>query len=219
MNRRTIFFAIFAIAVSLGCVRLGFWQISRLRERQARNAMILGRLEQPPVPVRALAGDSTDRFRRAMVSGRYDFGNELLYALRPRDGSPGVNILTPLVIGGRSMGGRVASMLAADGFVCDGLLMFAYPLHPAGDPERLRSAHLARISAPTLCFNGTRDSLCRRDLMEAAVSPLAPRWTMHWLEGADHGFHLPRSAGRSEAEVLTEIEQATRRWLDGLPQG
>jgi predicted alpha/beta-hydrolase family hydrolase len=121
-----------------------------------------------------------------------------------------------LLLGGRSMGGRVASMLAADGFVCDGLLLFAYPLHPAGEPERLRSAHLPRIAVPTLCFNGTRDRLCRPDLMEAAVAPLAPRWTMHWLEGADHSFDVPRGAGRTEAEVLAEIDAATRTWLASL---
>src|SRR3989442_6820958 len=71
-----------------------------------------------------------------------------------------------LIIGGRSMGGRVATMMAADGFACDGLLLFAYPLHPAGQPGKLRDAHLPRIKVPVLCFNGTRDSLCRPDLME-----------------------------------------------------
>jgi surfeit locus 1 family protein len=98
MRRGTIFFAIFAIAVSLGCVRLGFWQISRLRERQARNELVFSRLEAPPVPVHALIGDTANRFRRATAEGRYDFDHELIYALRPREGSPGVNILTPLLI-------------------------------------------------------------------------------------------------------------------------
>src|SRR5262252_7178451 len=71
-----------------------------------------------------------------------------------------------LVIGGRSMGGRVASMMAADGFECDGLLLAAYPLHPAGQEEKLRVAHLPAIRCPVLCLNGTRDALCRRGLME-----------------------------------------------------
>lgn len=98
MRRGTIFFAIFAIAVSLGCARLGFWQISRLRQRQARNELVLGRLEAAPVPARALVGDTGNRFRRTTAEGRYDFDHEMVYALRPRDGSPGVNILTPLLI-------------------------------------------------------------------------------------------------------------------------
>jgi predicted alpha/beta-hydrolase family hydrolase len=93
-----------------------------------------------------------------------------------------------LIIGGRSMGGRVATMLAADGYTCDALLLFAYPLHPAGQPEKLRDAHLPQIRVPVLCFNGTRDSLCRRDLMERALKTVTAPWTMHWIEGADHSL-------------------------------
>jgi surfeit locus 1 family protein len=98
--RRTILFAVFALLVSAGCVRLGFWQISRLRERQARNAAVLARLQQPARPVTALAGDTAVRFRRAWAEGRYDFANELVLATRSRMGSPGVHILTPLLLGG-----------------------------------------------------------------------------------------------------------------------
>jgi uncharacterized protein len=121
-----------------------------------------------------------------------------------------------LVLGGRSMGGRAGSMLAADGYPCQGLLLLAYPLHPAGQPEKLRDAHLPKITVPVLCFNGTRDSLCRRDLMQAAVQGLGDRWTMHWLEGADHGFHVLKSSGRSDADVLTEIGRTTAAWMKGL---
>ena len=121
-----------------------------------------------------------------------------------------------LFLGGRSMGGRAASMLAAEGFATDGLLLFAYPLHPAGKPEKLRDAHLASIAAPVLCFNGTRDALCRQDLMEAVVARLPRTWTMHWLEGADHSFHVLKSSGRSDADVIAEIAQVTRGWLRRL---
>ena len=121
-----------------------------------------------------------------------------------------------LLLGGRSMGGRVASMLAADGFPCDGLLLLAYPLHPAGKPEELRDAHLAKIEVPVLCLNGTRDALCRRDLMEGVVDRLTDGWTMHWLEGADHSFRVLKSSGRSDAEVLGEIAEACAAWASGL---
>jgi hypothetical protein len=121
-----------------------------------------------------------------------------------------------LILGGRSMGGRAASMLAAEGYACDGLLLLAYPLHPAGQPEKLRDAHLARLTTPVLCFNGTRDSLCRRDLMEAALKTVKANWTMHWLEGADHGFHVLRSSGRTDAEVLAEIGDAAEAWVARL---
>ena len=123
-----------------------------------------------------------------------------------------------LFIGGRSMGGRAASMLAADGFECDGLLLFAYPLHPAGEPEKLRDTHLSKITVPVLCFNGTRDALCRRDLMEKATAGLRA-WRMHWLEGADHSFHVLKSSGRTDAGVLDDIGEASRRWLNEAPAG
>lgn len=111
-----------------------------------------------------------------------------------------------LVIGGRSMGGRVASMLAADGFECAGLLLLAYPLHPADKPEKLRDGHLAQIRAPVLCFNGTKDALCRRELMEHAVGGL-PSWRMHWLEGAGHSFRA------GDMKALAEV---SRDWLKRL---
>jgi uncharacterized protein len=123
-----------------------------------------------------------------------------------------------LILGGRSMGGRVASMLAADSYPCDGLLLLAYPLHPAGQPQKLRDAHLERIGVPVLCFNGTRDALCDRDLMEQAIRRLTDRWTMHWLEGADHSFRVLKSSGRSAADVLAEMGEASGRWIAGTFQ-
>jgi len=108
-----------------------------------------------------------------------------------------------LVIGGRSMGGRVASMLASEGFACDGLLLLAYPLHPAGQPEKLRDAHLPKIRVPVLCINGTRDALCQKDLMTKAIDGLG--WQMQWLEGKDHSF-----------AVTAEIGDLAARWLDDL---
>ena len=107
------------------------------------------------------------------------------------------------IIGGRSMGGRVASMLAAEGFACDGLLLLAYPLHPAGKPEKLRDAHLPKIKVPVLCINGTRDALCQRELMTAAIDGLG--WDMHWIEGADHSFAMTE-----------EIGALAGRWLERL---
>jgi uncharacterized protein len=121
-----------------------------------------------------------------------------------------------LIIGGRSMGGRSASMLAADGFVCDGLLLLAYPLHPAGKPDQLRDAHLPKIETPVLCLNGTRDALCRRDLMDAVLQRVGPSWTMRWLEGADHSFHVLKSSGRTDVEVLAEVGEASRMWVERL---
>ncbi len=121
-----------------------------------------------------------------------------------------------LLLGGRSMGGRAASILAADGFACEGLLLLAYPLHPAGQPEKLRTAHLGRIAVPVLSLNGTRDALCTRDLMERAIRPLGSRWAMHWLEGADHSFHVLKSSGRTDDDVLDEMAGACADWDERL---
>jgi predicted alpha/beta-hydrolase family hydrolase len=113
-----------------------------------------------------------------------------------------------LLIGGRSMGARVASMLAAEGFACDGLLLFAYPLHPAGRPERLRAAHLPNIRVPVLCFNGTRDALCTRSLMDAAIAGLG--WQMHWLEGKDHAFRVNAQVGALAGNWFAQIMREAR---------
>jgi hypothetical protein len=121
-----------------------------------------------------------------------------------------------LIIGGRSMGGRVASMLAADGFECAGLLLLAYPLHPPKRLNQLRDAHLPAIRVPVLCFNGTRDEMCTPELMERAIEHVQTRWEMHWLEGADHSFHVLKRAGRTDADVLREVGEASEHWVASL---
>jgi surfeit locus 1 family protein len=101
VSLRTLAFVIFAIAVSAGCVRLGFWQLHRLGERRASNAMLASRLGVAPQPARDVMRDSAGaRFRRATARGVYDFANELALASRTRQGSPGVNIITPLIVAG-----------------------------------------------------------------------------------------------------------------------
>jgi len=122
-----------------------------------------------------------------------------------------------LIIGGRSMGGRASSMLAADGFAADGLLLLAYPLHPAGQPEKLRDAHLPKIRMPVLCFSGTRDPLCTRELMERALKTVTVPWEMRWVEGADHSFHVLKSTGQTDAEVMAEIGAVSAGWIARLP--
>jgi predicted alpha/beta-hydrolase family hydrolase len=121
-----------------------------------------------------------------------------------------------LIIGGRSMGGRAASMLAAEGFECDGLLLLAYPLHPPGRPEKLRDEHLPAIKVPVICFSGTRDPFCTPSLMEEVLKRVTTNWEMHWVEGADHSFHVLKSSGKTDAQVVSEIADAARAWLKNL---
>jgi len=122
----------------------------------------------------------------------------------------------PLIIGGRSMGGRAASMLAAEGYDADGLLLLAYPLHPPGQPEKMRDAHLPRITMPVLCMNGTRDAFCTPALMERALATVTAPWEMHWLDGADHSFHVPKSSGRNDVALLAEVADVSERWVRTL---
>lgn len=98
-SRGTLFFAIFAVTVSLGCLRLGFWQLERLGERRTRNVQVLARLTESPRPVSDLFGDTAVRFRRATASGRYDFDHEFVLTSRSRNGSPGVHVITPMLSG------------------------------------------------------------------------------------------------------------------------
>jgi len=95
-------FVVFAVLSAAIFVRLGFWQLHRLGERRARNALVISRLQSPDADMASLTGDSSSiRFRRVHVSGIPDYGHELIYASRSHKGSPGINILTPIRIAGR----------------------------------------------------------------------------------------------------------------------
>lgn len=120
-----------------------------------------------------------------------------------------------VVLAGRSMGGRMGTYLAAGGVPVRGLVLYAYPLHPAGRPDRLRVEHLAGISAPMLFFSGTRDSLARGDLIEQHLRPL-PTATIELIEDADHSFRVPKRTGRSFEQILDWIATRTVEWLRGL---
>ncbi len=97
MPRRTIGFIVFALAISLGCLRLGVWQLARLGERRARNAVIADRIATPRASVADLRRDSVSlRYRPVRVAGHFDYTNELLLTGRSRNGSPGAYLLTPL---------------------------------------------------------------------------------------------------------------------------
>lgn len=101
ISNRAIGFVVFAVALSAVCVRLGFWQLDRLSQRRALNAMLASRLSDAPRPAFDVIRDSaTANYRRASATGTYDFANEFAIASRTRQGSPGVNLLTPLRIAG-----------------------------------------------------------------------------------------------------------------------
>jgi hypothetical protein len=111
----------------------------------------------------------------------------------------------PLVLAGKSMGGRMASMWLAEqqeAHPVQAAVYLGYPLHPPGKPDRLRSQHLAEITVPQLFLSGTRDQLCRLDLLKPVLAPV-PSACLHVVEGGDHSL-----AGRKSQPVDEEV------WLD-----
>jgi surfeit locus 1 family protein len=100
MPRRLLWFLLLAVVVAAACIRLGFWQLSRLAQRRSRNAVVSVRLAQPAVPLTSLPPDSGSVLRRATISGTPDFDHEIVLAARSYQGSPGVYLLTPLRVAG-----------------------------------------------------------------------------------------------------------------------
>ncbi len=121
-----------------------------------------------------------------------------------------------LAAGGRSMGGRIASQVVAQGVQVDALVLFAYPLHPPGRPEQIRDAHLPEIRVPTLFCSGTNDAFASADELRAAAAKV-PHSAVHLMEAADHGFAAPKASGRTRQEVWDEAVTALLDWLLKLP--
>ncbi len=120
-----------------------------------------------------------------------------------------------LVIGGRSMGGRIASQVVAKGTDVDALALFAYPLRPPWNPDQLRDGHLGDVDVPTLFCSGTRDTFgSPEELLEA--SKKVPHSKLHLLDGADHGFKTLKASRRSQVDVWDEAVDAFVAWLGSL---
>lgn len=114
-----------------------------------------------------------------------------------------------VLLGGRSMGGRIGSHLAAQGYPAAGMVLLAYPLHPPGKPDRMRDAHLGDIDVPMVFLQGTKDPFATPHLLDATLERL-PNATLHRIEGGDHSH---RVRGRTSAEVTQELVDATIDWL------
>ena len=119
-----------------------------------------------------------------------------------------------VVVGGKSLGGRIASMVA-DEVNARGLVCLGYPFHPPGDPSRLRTAHLADLRVPALFVQGTRDPFGTRE--DVAGYTLSGAIRIAWLEAGDHSFKPPARSGRTEAQNLEEGMAAVAAFVEGLP--
>jgi predicted alpha/beta-hydrolase family hydrolase len=119
-----------------------------------------------------------------------------------------------LVIGGKSLGGRIASLIA-DETGARGLVCLGYPFHPPGQPERLRTAHLQDLRTPALLVQGTRDRFGSRD--DVLSYRLSSGVRLAWIEDGDHSFKPRASSGRSEEETLGEAVALVTAFLAELP--
>jgi predicted alpha/beta-hydrolase family hydrolase len=100
-----------------------------------------------------------------------------------------------IVIGGKSMGGRVASYVAGDAPGVSGLVFLGYPLHPPAKTAQMRDAHLYALNLPMLFVSGTKDTLAERPLLEGVIQKIGDRATLHWIEAGDHSLQVRRSSG------------------------
>jgi uncharacterized protein len=111
-----------------------------------------------------------------------------------------------LVLGGRSMGGRICSQVVAAGLPAAGLVLVSYPLHPPGQPERLRTSHFSQLGVPCLFVSGTRDAFATRGELEAATATIPGNVSHVWLEGGDHSL---RKNGLDVARAVVQWLGAT----------
>lgn len=117
-----------------------------------------------------------------------------------------------LFVGGKSMGGRIASQVVSEGLDVDGLVFLGYPLHPPGRPERLRADHLGNIAAPMLFVEGTRDPFCPLETLEAVREGLKAKSKVAVIHDGDHSFKVRKTSGRSTPEAWEEVVDAVAEW-------
>lgn len=119
-----------------------------------------------------------------------------------------------LVIGGKSMGGRIASQIAArDAGGLAGLVLFGYPLHPPGRPDKLRTNHLSGINVPMLFVQGSRDGFGTPHELQPFLGNLKPRVKLYVVEGGDHSFKVLKSSRFTQQEVYEAIYDQVAHWL------
>jgi len=123
-----------------------------------------------------------------------------------------------LLAGGKSMGGRMTSTAASENLIPEvrGLVFFGFPLHPPKQPATKRGDHLAKVTQPMLFLQGTRDDLADLKLLQPICKKLGSLATLHIIEGADHSFHMLKSSGKSDAEILRELAHTTAALANSL---
>jgi predicted alpha/beta-hydrolase family hydrolase len=120
----------------------------------------------------------------------------------------------PLLAGGKSMGARMTSTAASQNPLDQvrGLVFFGFPLHPPKQPATKRADHLAKVTLPMLFLQGTRDTLADLALLRPITAKLAPLSALHVIDTADHSFHVLKSSGKTDPEILRELARTTAAW-------
>lgn len=124
----------------------------------------------------------------------------------------------PLFAGGKSLGGRMTALAAAQQPLGNvrGLVFFGFPLHPPDKPGTKRAERLPLVKLPMLFLQGTRDKLADLKLLRPICAELGARATLHIIETADHSFHVLKSSGKSDAQVLGELARTVGTWTQSL---
>jgi predicted alpha/beta-hydrolase family hydrolase len=119
-----------------------------------------------------------------------------------------------IIAAGKSLGGRIASQVVAEGYMnVKGLIFLGYPLHAPGKKDQLRDAHLYRLKTPMLFFAGSNDPFCDIDELRGVLARIDAPCILDVIEGANHSFRLPAAAGTSEQQVYARILGSTLSWL------
>ena len=149
--------------------------ITHFHSELARNGILTVKFNFPYMEAKKKIPDRMDILKKSYA--------RILDDIKSRPHLPG-----RIFVGGKSMGGRVASMLAADGADVDGLFFLGYPLHSPGNFGTLRDEHLYGIGKPMLFVSGTKDTFARKDLLETVLAKIGSNAQVLWVEGGDHSF-------------------------------
>jgi uncharacterized protein len=117
-----------------------------------------------------------------------------------------------IFVGGKSMGGRIASQVVASGVDVNGLFFLGYPLHRPGQSEILRDEHLYRIEKPMLFLSGTKDQFAKREILDKVVSKLGDKAEIHWVEGGDHSFNTHQGK-EAQTKIYGKAIETLDTWV------
>ena len=120
--------------------------------------------------------------------------------------------------GGKSLGGRMTSSAAAKGMLpsIKGIVFFGFPLHAPNKPSSDRADHLFKVNVPLLFLQGTRDKLADLNLLKPVCKKLKDKADLHIIEGADHFFHVLKSSGKTDEQVIEELAAAASCWMENI---